>query len=273
MRPEVLNYGLPYSAPYWSNVDWGEIRLDPTFVSYADEITVNIGDFAYQVKYVGKPAPTTNDSYMWIPNRRVLISGDLMFSGGTPFMLTGSVRGAISVLEERIKPLGAQIIITGHGPISGSALINYTLGYLRYVQDIAERGRAGELTPLQAAREFGAGPYADLLDVERLVGNLHRAYAEQAGIPQGAPINVLAALSDMVTFNGGKPSDASFDGTPTRRAVPCEHRQVDSMRAVQRAPGAPDDGDSQIRPVQLRDPVTTMRSVFVYVRYEPHVER
>jgi len=58
---------------------------------------------------------------------------------------------------------------------------------------------------LQAAREFGPGPYAHLLDSERLVGNLHRAYAELDGAAQGAPIDQAAALSDMVTYNGGKP--------------------------------------------------------------------
>ena len=37
------------------------------------------------------------------------------------------------------------------------------------------------------------------------VGNLHRAYAELGGAPRGAPIDVVAALTDMVTYNGGQP--------------------------------------------------------------------
>ncbi len=47
--------------------------------------------------------------------------------------------------------------------------------------------------------------YAELLDPERIVGNLHRAYAELDGAPLGAPIDVVAALTDMVTYNGGRP--------------------------------------------------------------------
>jgi len=61
------------------------------------------------------------------------------------------------------------------------------------------------LTPLEAAQEAGPGPYADLLDSERLVGNLHRAYAELDGAAPGAPIDLFAALIDMVAYNGGKP--------------------------------------------------------------------
>ena len=41
--------------------------------------------------------------------------------------------------------------------------------------------------------------------MERIVGNLHRAYAELDGLAPGAPIDVFAALGEMVTFNGGRP--------------------------------------------------------------------
>ncbi len=49
------------------------------------------------------------------------------------------------------------------------------------------------------------GHYADLLDPERLVGNLHRAYSELDGGPNGTPIDVIAARTDMVAYNDGKP--------------------------------------------------------------------
>jgi len=55
------------------------------------------------------------------------------------------------------------------------------------------------------ARETDLGRYTDLLDAERVVGNLHRAYAELGGLERGAPIDVLAALSDMIAYNGRHP--------------------------------------------------------------------
>ena len=42
-------------------------------------------------------------------------------------------------------------------------------------------------------------------DPERIVGNLHRACAELAGTPRGGPIDMPAALADMVAYNGGAP--------------------------------------------------------------------
>ncbi|GAA3517079.1 hypothetical protein GCM10023075_79540 [Streptosporangium album] len=43
-----------------------------------------------------------------------------------------------------------------------------------------EQGRV-PLSPLQTAREIDLGPYGELNDPERIVGNLHRAYAELGG--------------------------------------------------------------------------------------------
>ncbi|HEX3779737.1 MAG TPA: MBL fold metallo-hydrolase [Pseudonocardiaceae bacterium] len=205
VRSQLLAAGPPRSAPFWTDTDWGDIQLEPPFITYADRITVHSDDLACQVIYAGQPAHTTDDSYVWIPDRDVLIAGDLLFNGGTPFLLMGSITGAIAVLEERIAPLGARTIIPGHGPVCGPEVIDEVLGYLRYVQSVAEQAHAAGLTPLAAAREFGPGQYADLLDPERLVGNLHRACAELAGAAPGAPIDVAAALADMVTYNGGKP--------------------------------------------------------------------
>jgi cyclase len=58
---------------------------------------------------------------------------------------------------------------------------------------------------LDTARATDLGRYADLLDAERIVGNLHRAYAELSGTEPGGKIDLRAALLDMITYNGGKP--------------------------------------------------------------------
>jgi cyclase len=96
-------------------------------------------------------------------------------------------------------------IVPGHGPVAGPDLIDDVLGYLRFVQAAARAGHDAGLTPLETARELDLGEYADLLDRERIVGNLYRAYAELDGGPLGQNIDGLAALTDMVTYNGGRP--------------------------------------------------------------------
>jgi cyclase len=204
-RDEVLAAGPPANRGIFEDVDWGALSVAPPFLTYETGITLWVDDLRCEVRYVGTSAHTTNDSIVWIPDRSVLFAGDLLFNGGTPFLLMGSVSGSIEVLDEVVRPLDAETIVAGHGPVCGPSLIDDVIGYLRFVQEVARKGTEAGLTPLEAARETDLGEYASLLDAERIVGNLHRAYAELNGAERDAPIDIFAALTDMVAYNGGKP--------------------------------------------------------------------
>jgi cyclase len=206
-RAEAIAFGPPRDLrPIWDGPEWGDVTLDPPFITFADQIALHADDLRAEVRYVGTPAHTTNDSIVWIPERSVLFCGDLIFNGGTPFLLMGSVQGAIAVLEQVIKPLEATLTVPGHGPVfEGTGPVDATLDYLYFVQEAANEGKRLGVPPLEAARQADLGPFADWPDAERIVGNLHRAYAEMDGADPGAPVDVVTALLDMVAFNGGAP--------------------------------------------------------------------
>ena len=205
-RAEAIAFGPPRDLSFWDGPDWGDLSLDPPFVTFTDQIAVHAGDLRADVRYVGTAAHTTNDSIVWIPDRSVLFCGDLIFNGGTPFLLMGSVTGAVDVLEQVLRPLGAQTIVPGHGPVfHDGGPIDATLDYLRFVLGVASQAVAAGVPPLDAARDTDLGRFADWPDAERIVGNLHRACAELRGAPRGAPVDIVAALGDMVTYNGGAP--------------------------------------------------------------------
>jgi cyclase len=197
--PPLEVYEQVFEAP-----DWGAVRRVAPFLTYSDAITIHAGELRCEVRYVGQPAHTGADSIVWLPERRVLFAGDLVFHGGTPFVLMGSVAGTIAVSED-LKRLGAETVVPGHGEPCGPDWFDQTIGYLRFVQQVAQQGVDAGLTPLQAAREADLGPYREWTDAERIVGNLHRAYAELGGLEGGAyaTVDVLAALQEMVVFNGG----------------------------------------------------------------------
>jgi cyclase len=196
---------MPPPPGIWSDVDWGNLEPAPPFLTYTDGVTLWSGDLRCDVRYVGTPAHTTNDSIVHIPERSVVFTGDLLFNGGTPFALQGSVTGWIEVLEAVLRPLGAQTLVPGHGPVCGPDVIDDMLAYLRFIQSTARQAKAAGLSPLEAARDTGLGEFKDLLDSERIVGNLHRAYLELDGAERGAPVDLAGALGDMVAYNGGQP--------------------------------------------------------------------
>jgi cyclase len=188
----------------FGGVDWGDLTVAAPTLTFESRIDLYVDDLAVELHYIGTPAHTTGDVVAWLPDRGVLFAGDLVFNGGTPFVLMGSVAGSLAALD-RIRQFGATTIVPGHGAVGGPEQLEAVAGYLGLVTDLAAQAQAAGLSPLEAAREADLGPYADLLDPERLVGNLHRAYNELDGARLGSPINVGAAFADMIALNGGHP--------------------------------------------------------------------
>ena len=188
----------------FGHVDWGDLTVTPPGITFEDRLDLTIGARPVELRYAGSPAHTTGDVVVWLPQSGVLFAGDLVFNGGTPFVLMGSVAGSLEALQllRRLQPV---TIVPGHGPVCGIERVDVVEEYLIWVQDLAREAREAGLTPLEAARQADMGAWADLLDSERLVGNLHRAYAELEGGPMGQPLDIAAAFADMIAFNGGAP--------------------------------------------------------------------
>ena len=188
----------------FGDVEWGDLSIAPPTLTFEHEMALWVDDLLVELHYIGGPAHTTGDVLAWLPDRGVLFSGDLVFNGGTPFVLMGSVSGSLAAVE-RLRTYGATTIVPGHGAVCGPDRLDAVAGYLELVQRIAAEGKAAGLAPLDAARQAELGEYAEWLDAERIVGNLHRAYVELDGQPPGAAIDIIAAFGDMIAFNGGAP--------------------------------------------------------------------
>lgn len=203
-REAMLAMGIARPEGIWEPVEWGELELAPPNVTFEHRLDLYVDDMVVELHHFGTAAHTTNDVVAWIPEHRVLFSGDLLFNGATPFVLMGSVKGSLVALD-RLMEFGPDVIVPGHGDVCGVETIDIVGEYLRFLQVTTEEARAAGLGPLEAARQVDLGPFADLMHPERLAGNLHRAYAEYDGARPGDPIDNLAAFMDMVTYNGGKP--------------------------------------------------------------------
>lgn len=184
-------------------VEWGDLALRPPTVTFRDRLTLWVDELEIQAWHVG-PAHSSSDVVLWLPARKVLIAADLVFNGGTPFVLFGSVNGSLAALEQ-LEHLGAEVVVPGHGAVGGPEVLGRQAAYLRFVQRIAAEAAAAQLSPLEAALQTDLGEFRQLHDPERLVGNLYRAMAEHEGAEPGAPVDFGAALDGMVQVRGGRP--------------------------------------------------------------------
>jgi cyclase len=205
-RQEVLAGGVPAAerpSPLFPSVHWGDLQVSPPFLTFDENLTLHVDDLAVELIFVG-PAHTTNDVVAWIPERKLLFTGDVVFNGGTPFVIMGSVAGSLQALD-RLRQLGAERIVPGHGAVCGPELIDDVAAYLRFVQDTARAGHAAGRLPLDVARSTELGRFAAWHDSERFAANLHRAYSELRGEPLGTSLDLQPAIADMIAFNGGQP--------------------------------------------------------------------
>ncbi|QJY49402.1 MBL fold metallo-hydrolase [Pseudonocardia broussonetiae] len=202
-RERVLATGLD-TCRLFPGVEWGDLEIAEPTVTFDGEVVVHCDDTPALARHVGRAAHTVEDVYVWVAERRLLFAGDLVFHGGTPFVVMGSVQGLIDTLTE-LRALDADVLVPGHGAVGDPGLIEPQLAYLRLVQERAREGFAAGLPPLEVARRTDLGEFATWTDAERLPANLHRAYSELRGEPPGVLLDLPPIVADMVAFNDGRP--------------------------------------------------------------------
>ena len=200
IKADVIIDGCP---PVWSPVpDWGAVSRRPPTVIVKDQVTLFTGERRIDVHHPGHVAHTVGDVVAHLPEPGVLFTGDLLFNQVTPLIFMGSLAGALRSLDW-LAGFAPSVVVPGHGPLIDGADLAGVLAtherYYRLIQDTARAGIADGLSPLDAAKRVELGEFAHLPDAERVVLNLHRAYAEAAG----GEFDLLASLGDAIAFNGG----------------------------------------------------------------------
>ncbi|MEE1818584.1 MBL fold metallo-hydrolase [Streptomyces sp. NPDC004288] len=187
----------------WPRTDFGRVDILPPSVTYSDRLTLHVGGTEVRVLHPGV-AHTTGDSIVHLPEQGVVFTGDLVFQGGTPFIPMGSLAGSLRALD-LLRSLDAPTVVPGHGPVTDPSAYDTMERYLLWVRELAVEGYAKGSTPLETARRTDLGEFAAWRESERLVANLHRAYAELEGLPEGSPLDPVAVFGDMSAMNGGVP--------------------------------------------------------------------
>lgn len=153
-RDEMRQAGL-HLTELWPDVEWGSIELALPIATYDDRMTLHVGDLTAELIHTG-PAHSSNDTIVWVPEQRVLFTGDIVMSGVTPFFPMGSIAGSLRAIEQ-MRALGADTVVSGHGPVGGPAILDTGEAYLRWVQDLARSGMAAGLAPSEVARDAEKG--------------------------------------------------------------------------------------------------------------------
>ncbi len=147
--------------------------------TFSGELELRVGDKQVRLIEVG-PAHTQGDIVVWVPEDRLLFSGDVLFVDGTPIMWAGPVANWIAACD-RILKLPVDIIVPGHGPITDQRGPRAVKAYLEYITAEARRRFDAGLSAEEAGADIALGDFSSWGDAERIAVNVDTLYREFRG--------------------------------------------------------------------------------------------
>ena len=156
--------------------DFENITLTPPNVTFEGRLDLRVGTKAVQLLEVG-PAHTRGDTLVYVPDDRVIFTGDILFIEGHPIVWAGPVSNWIRACET-ILSLDVETIVPGHGPITDKQGVTRLKGYFEYLQSEVSRCYQAGMSVQEAAQHISLDAYATWLDPERIVINIASIYRE-----------------------------------------------------------------------------------------------
>jgi cyclase len=177
--------------------DFEDIPLVLPTRTFEDALDLGVGDRTVRLLEVG-PAHTGGDVVAYLPDDRVVFTGDILFHGGHPIVWAGPVSNWIAACD-RILALTPSVVVPGHGPLATPAAVSDLKEYFVFLTAEARPRFEAGLTPMEAARDIDLGPYAGWSEAERLVANVHALYRDFGA---DARSDALTLLGEMALLAG-----------------------------------------------------------------------
>ena len=135
--------------------------------TFSDKKVIELGGERIELLYLG-PAHSPGDIVVWLPEKKLVISGDMAFHQRMLPLFEHTDSKAWIETWDRFEALGAEVVIPGHGgPTDMATVRTYTRDYLVYLRDkvgaVIESGGS-----LQEAYEVDQSPYMHLPTAEFL---------------------------------------------------------------------------------------------------------
>jgi len=166
--------------------DVAATKLKPPVLLFPKELVFDDGRSRVELLWLGV-GHTRGDAYAWLPQEKILFTGDACVNGPHNFMDDGNIAEWIKTLE-RAKALGAVTVCPGHGPKGGPEIIvdqqAYLIALQREVKALVDAGKsAAEIkaaAPVIAA-EIKKTPNIARYVPSNLTGHVQKAYLELGG--------------------------------------------------------------------------------------------
>lgn len=168
-----------FAKNYLGRFQFGGIT--PTYSTrYVDKkTTLTVGKKTVELIPVG-PAHTKGDMLVYMPEERILFTGDIIFAEATPVVHAGPVSRWIDALK-LILDLDIDVIVPGHGAITDKRSAEALIEYLELVHKEAKKFYDAGIGLFKAAGQIDLGIFRSWQYPERVVMNMAAVYKELSG--------------------------------------------------------------------------------------------
>ncbi len=157
----------------------GTVPVLPTRWLQGTDEKLEFGGVPFEIKHRGG-AHTPGDILVWLPQKKVLFSGDVVYVDRLLGVIPVSQTKAWLATFEEIERLVPAILVPGHGRVTTLAVAQaQTRDYLRALRAHMKQAVDEGVDVSAAVRSFPAQPYGGLLNAAELMpGNASRTYLE-----------------------------------------------------------------------------------------------
>jgi cyclase len=111
-------------------------KLGQELITFDSEYELSVGDVKMRLIHTGGHTPES--IVVWLPEDKVLFSGDLIFSGRAPFLASVTNFNDLVKALKWLPTLGADVIIPGHGPLCDDDEIMTQTNYLESTREVVK---------------------------------------------------------------------------------------------------------------------------------------
>ena len=159
--------------------DFRGIVFVPPTQTFTGTLDVSVGNKKLQLVEVG-PAHTQGDTLAYIPQDRVVYTGDILFNGGHPVVWAGPTDNWIRACDLMLS-WDVDVVVPGHGPITDKAGVRELKHYLEYVKSEARQRYDAGMTLEQAVDDISLKQFSHWSDAERIYVTVNNLYQEFSG--------------------------------------------------------------------------------------------
>jgi glyoxylase-like metal-dependent hydrolase (beta-lactamase superfamily II) len=108
-------------------------KLKPPSVLFSKDLIFDDGKHRVELMHLGV-AHTHGDAFAWLPNEKILFTGDVCVNGPYNFVGDGDTGKWIATLDAA-KKLGAKVVCTGHGPRSDATVLDDQQAFFKALRE------------------------------------------------------------------------------------------------------------------------------------------